>query len=211
MIRLIVGLGNPGASYAKNRHNIGFMVLDELARRLGASWQNKTSTHIAEARVGSGKLWLQKPQTFMNVSGAAVVPFMRFHKLEPSQVLVIHDDLDLPFGRIRVRTGGSSGGQNGVKDIAAQLGTDGFVRLKIGISRPPPQWSVPNWVLSNFAPEEAVMLEQLVKISADAAALIAKESAEEAQNIFNSTDLRPKPAATLETKQTQHEGDTAND
>lgn len=193
MIRLMVGLGNPGLQYAKNRHNIGFMVLDELARRLNASFTAKGNSHLAEARVGSSKVFLQKPQTFMNISGNAVVPLMRFHKLEPAEVLVIHDDLDLPFGRIRVRTGGSSGGQNGVKDIAAQLGTDGFVRLKMGISRPPPLWSVPNWVLSNFAPEELVMLEQMIGIGADAAAIIATEGAQTAQNKFNSTDLRPKP------------------
>ncbi len=193
VIRLIVGLGNPGLQYTKNRHNIGFVVLDELARRLSTSFLAKSNTHLAEARVGSGKVYLLKPQTFMNLSGNAVIPFMRFHKLEPSQVLVLHDDLDLPFGRIRVRTGGSSGGQNGVKDIATQLGTDGFVRLKIGISRPPKDWSVPNWVLSNFAPEELPMLEQLIKISADAATYILKDGAVEAQNKFNHTDLRPKP------------------
>jgi peptidyl-tRNA hydrolase, PTH1 family len=193
MIRLVVGLGNPGLQYAKNRHNIGFMVLDELARRLSASFIARGNAHLAEARVGTGKLFLQKPQTFMNLSGHAIVPLMRFHKFEPKQVLVIHDDLDLPFGRIRVRTGGSSGGQNGVKHLAEQLGTDGFVRLKIGISRPPKDWSVPNWVLSNFTPEELLMLEQLIKISADATETICKEGAVEAQNRFNSTDLRPKP------------------
>jgi peptidyl-tRNA hydrolase, PTH1 family len=193
MIRLLVGLGNPGLQYAKNRHNIGFMVLEELARRLGTSFLAKSNAHLAEARVGSGKLFLLKPQTFMNLSGHAIVPLMRFHKLEANQVLVIHDDLDLPFGRLRVRTGGSSGGQNGVKHLTEQLGTDGFVRLKIGISRPPSSWSVPNWVLSNFAPEELLMLEQIIKIAGDAAATISKEGATEAQNRFNNTDLRPKP------------------
>lgn len=193
MIRLVVGLGNPGLQYAKNRHNIGFMVLDELARRLSTTFVTRGNALLAEARVGSGKMFLQKPQTFMNLSGHAIVPIMRFHKLEPNQVLVIHDDLDLPFGRIRVRTGGSSGGQNGVKHFTEQLGTDGFVRLKMGISRPPSTWSVPNWVLSNFAPDELPMLEQLIQISADATEIISKDGAVEAQNRFNSTDLRPKP------------------
>ena len=193
MIRLVVGLGNPGLQYAKNRHNIGFMVLDELARRLSTSFLIKNNTHLAEARVGSGKLFLLKPQTFMNLSGNAIVPLMRFHKLEANQVLVIHDDLDLPFGRLRVRTGGSSGGQNGVKHLTELLGADGFVRLKMGISRPPAAWSVPNWVLSNFASEEIPMLEQLIKIAVDATTTITKDGATEAQNRFNSTDLRPKP------------------
>jgi peptidyl-tRNA hydrolase, PTH1 family len=193
MIRLIVGLGNPGLQYIKNRHNIGFVVLDELARRLSTTFQAKSNSHIAEARVGSGKIFLLKPQTFMNLSGNAVVPLMRFHKLEANQVLVIHDDLDLPFGRIRVRTGGSSGGQNGVKHITELLDADGFVRLKMGISRPPKDWSVPNWVLSNFTVEELPMLEQLIQIGADAATCIIKDGAVEAQNKFNHTDLRPKP------------------
>ncbi len=197
MIRLVVGLGNPGLQYAKNRHNIGFMVLDELAKRLSTTFITRGNAHLAEARIGSGKLFLLKPQTFMNLSGHAIVPFMRFHKLEPDQVLVIHDDLDLPFGRIRVRTGGSSGGQNGVKHLTEQLGTDGFVRLKMGISRPPAAWSVPNWVLSNFAPEELVMLEQLIKIAIDATTVITKDGATEAQNKFNNTDLRPKEEVQL--------------
>jgi peptidyl-tRNA hydrolase, PTH1 family len=192
MIRLIVGLGNPGLQYAKNRHNIGFMVLDELARQLNTSFLARGNAHLAEARVSGGKIYLLKPQTFMNLSGHAIVPIMRFHKLDSNQVLVIHDDLDLPFGRIRVRTGGSSGGQNGIKHLSEQLGTDGFVRLKIGISRPPKGWSVPNWVLSNFAPEELPMLEQIIKISLDATTTITKDGAVEAQNKFNNTDLRPK-------------------
>ncbi len=194
-IRLIVGLGNPGVGYARNRHNIGFQAVGEIARRLGASWQTKPKLELAEARVGTGKLYLMKPQTFMNASGEAVVPFARFHKIEPSEILVIYDDLDLPFGRVRVRLGGSSGGQNGVKDIALKLGTDGFARLKLGISRPPKDWSVINWVLSNFQPDEAKLLEAVIRVAADAAATIVKDGAKDAQNLFNNTDLRPAPPA----------------
>jgi peptidyl-tRNA hydrolase, PTH1 family len=192
-IRLIVGLGNPGAQYARNRHNLGFMAIDELARRLGASWQPKPKLELAEARVGTGKLWLMKPQTWMNLSGDAVAPFARFHKLEPSEILVIYDDLDLPFGRIRVRVNGSSGGQNGLKDIAAKLGTDAFARLKLGIGRPPQNWTVVNWVLSNFQTDEVTLLEDLIRVAADAATLIVKAGAKEAQPQFNGVDLRPKP------------------
>ena len=193
MIRLVVGLGNPGAGHARNRHNIGFLAVDELARRLGATWQPRPKLELAETRIGSGKLSLMKPQTWMNLSGDAVVPFMRFHKLEPAQLLVIHDDLDLPFGRIRVRVNGSSGGQNGLKDITAKLGTDGFARLKLGIGRPPPPWSVVNWVLSNFQPDEATLLEDVIRVAADAATRIVSEGAREAQGFFNGVDLRPKP------------------
>ncbi|NJK43326.1 MAG: aminoacyl-tRNA hydrolase [Pleurocapsa sp. SU_196_0] len=191
-MRLIVGLGNPGSLHARNRHNIGFQAVDELARRLGATWQAKPKLELAEARVGTGKLYLMKPQTWMNLSGDAVVPFARFHKLEQGEILVIHDDLDLPFGRIRVRVNGSSGGQNGLKDIAAKLGTDGFARLKLGIDRPPPNWTVVNWVLSNFQPEETRLLEDVIRVAADAATQIVKVGAREAQSQYNGVDLRPK-------------------
>jgi peptidyl-tRNA hydrolase, PTH1 family len=192
-VRLIVGLGNPGALHVRNRHNIGFVLVDEIARRLGATWLKRGNHEIAEARVGAGKLFLMKPQTYMNLSGDAVVPFARFHKLEPTQILVAHDDLDLPFGRIRIRTGGSSGGQNGLKDISAKLATEQYPRLKLGISRPPAHWTVVNWVLSNFQPNELSMLEDVIRVGADAAAVIVKDGVIEAQNQFNSTDLRPKP------------------
>jgi PTH1 family peptidyl-tRNA hydrolase len=192
---LIVGLGNPGAQYARNRHNIGFLAVDALAARLGATWQKRPNLELAEARVGAGKLYLMKPQTFMNLSGAAVVPFARFHKLEPSELLIVCDDLDLPFGRLRVRVGGSSGGQNGLKDIAQKLATEHFPRLKLGISRPPPEWTVVNWVLSNFRPDEQPLLEDVILAAVDAATLIAHEGAQTAQNRVNGLDLRPKPPA----------------
>ena len=193
-IQLIVGLGNPGVQYAKTRHNIGFLVLEELARRANLTFQKKPNLELTEWRVGAGKLYLMKPQTFMNLSGVAVVPFARFHKLEPQQILVVHDDLDLPFGRLRYRLGGSSGGQNGVKDIHAKLGTDAFVRLKVGISRPPEGWDVVNWVLSSFQPGEAALLEQVVKTAADAVIGATRDGFSKAQADYNATDLRPKPA-----------------
>ena len=203
-IRVIVGLGNPGAPYARNRHNIGFLAIEQLALKLGATWQKKPLLELSETRVGAGKLLLIKPLTFMNSSGAAVAPIMRFQKIDPSQLLVIHDDLDLPFGRLRIRTGGSSGGQNGIKDITEKLGTDQFVRLKLGIDRPPAQWSVVNWVLSNFQPGEAALLEDVLRFAVTAATAISKDGAAMAQSQFNATDLRPKPpkleAALLETK-----------
>ena len=192
-IRVIVGLGNPGAQYARNRHNIGFLAIEQLAVKLGATWQKKPLLELAEARVGAGKLLLVKPLTFMNSSGAAVAPLLRFHKADPAQLLVIHDDLDLPFGRLRIRTGGSSGGQNGVKDISEKLGTDQFVRLKLGIDRPPAQWSVINWVLSNFQPTEAGLLEGVLRVAVEAATAVSKDGAALAQSQFNATDLRPKP------------------
>ena len=206
-IKLVVGLGNPGLQYARNRHNIGFQVLEEVVRRLNVGWQVKPKLELAEARFGTGKVWLLKPQTFMNLSGEVVGPFARFHKLEPQEILVVSDDLDLPFGRLRFRMGGSSGGQNGVKDIHAKIGSDQFVRLKVGISRPPEQWTVVNWVLSNFAPGEAVMLEQVVKVGADAVLAATRDGFRASQNAFNSTDLRPKPPALEKPALTQPDPD----
>ena len=200
-IQLIVGLGNPGIQYAKTRHNIGFLVLEELARRANLSFSKKPNLELGEWRVGAGKLYLMKPLTFMNLSGVAVVPFARFHKLEPEQILVVQDDLDLAFGRLRFRLGGSSGGQNGVKDIHAKLGTDAFVRLKVGISRPPEGWDVVNWVLSSFQPGEAALLEEVVKTATDAVIGATRDGFAKAQADFNGTDLRPKPAP-LEPPQT---------
>lgn len=192
-IKLIVGLGNPGAQYARNRHNIGFMVLDEIARKFGVPWASRPNLELSELRFGSAKLWLMKPQTFVNLSGTALAPFVRFHRLEPEGILVVHDEMDLPFGRVRFRTGGSAGGNNGVKDVISRLGTDRFVRLKLGISRPPAGWEVANWVLSNFQPEESDLLEKVVQKGVEAALVASRDGALKAQNAFNGVDLRPKP------------------
>ncbi len=191
-IRLIVGLGNPGPQYAQNRHNIGFMVLDELAQRSGGTWQQRPNYLLCEFRVAAGKLWLLKPNTFMNLSGSAVQPFMRYHKLLPGNLLVVQDDLDLPFGRLRFRLGGSSGGQNGLQDISEKLASQNFARLKIGISRPPENWQVSNWVLSNFSAEELPMLLKIIATASDAAKQAVQVGLGPAQNKFNPTDLREK-------------------
>jgi PTH1 family peptidyl-tRNA hydrolase len=193
-LKLIVGLGNPGVQYARNRHNVGFMVVDELARRLGASWARRGHAELAEVRAGTARCWLMKPQTFMNLSGEAVLPFVRFHKLEPADILVVHDEMDLPFGRVRLRVGGSAGGSNGVKNVISRLGTDRFARLKVGVSRPPEGWEVVNWVLSNFQPDEAGLLQEVVRVGADALEASIRDGVLKSQNAFNSVDLRPKPA-----------------
>ena len=129
----------------------------------------------------------------MNLSGEAVGPFARFHKLEPESVLIVQDDLDLPLGRLRLRLGGSSGGQNGVADIARHLGTDRFARLKLGVSRPPAGWSGANWVLSAFAPDEAPLAVAVVAAAAEAVERVAREGVVRAQNAVNGLDLRPQP------------------
>lgn len=194
-MKLIVGLGNPTAQYAQTRHNVGWLVLDELARRAGGQWRKEGEAEVCEVRLGTPaeKVLLLKPQTYMNTSGRAVLPTMQFYKLEAEQLLVVQDDLDSPFGLLRLRASGRHGGQNGVRDIIRLLGHDRFPRLKIGISRPPAGWTVSNWVLSKWQPEETATLAELVRLGADAATLWATGGLLEAQAKFNGTDLRPPP------------------
>lgn len=191
-MKLIVGLGNPGPTYARSRHNVGWLVVDELARQLGSTWRTQGKAELCEVRLGAQKTLLVKPQTFMNTSGEAVAPLARFYKLELRDLLVVQDDLDSPFGLLRLRRGGRSGGQNGLKDIISRLGSENFVRLKLGISRPPAGWEVVDWVLSKWRPEEEATLEQLVDLAVRAARTWAGQGLEAAQLAFNGTDLRPK-------------------
>ncbi|PYE55321.1 peptidyl-tRNA hydrolase [Deinococcus yavapaiensis KR-236] len=190
-----MGLGNPGAMYAATRHNVGWLVVDELARQENAVWRKDGDAEVAEVRLGREKALLVKPQTFMNASGRAVAPFARFYKLEPStDLLVAQDDLDSPFGLLRLRKGGRSGGQNGVKDIIAKLATEDFARLKIGISRPPSGWDPAGWVLSKWRPEEEATLRDLVAIGVKAVRTWGEKGLLDAQKDFNGTDLRPREA-----------------
>ncbi|GGJ81098.1 aminoacyl-tRNA hydrolase [Deinococcus aquiradiocola] len=192
-MKLIAGLGNPGTQFARTRHNVGWLVLDELARRAGVPWSKATNAETAELRLGTEKVLLVKPQTMMNASGRAVQPLMAYFRLEPADLLVAQDDLDSPFGLLRLRHGGRHGGQNGVRDIIARLGEEGFDRLKIGISRPPAGRNPADWVLSRWAEDEATTLAQLVTLGADAATLWATQGLAEAQGRYNGTDLRPAP------------------
>ncbi|WP_102126409.1 aminoacyl-tRNA hydrolase [Deinococcus planocerae] len=196
-MRLVVGLGNPGPNYARTRHNVGWLVVDEVARRWGAVWRKEKDAEVAEIRVGpapGARVLLIKPMTFMNAAGKAVGPLVSFYKLEPDAMLVVQDDLDSPFGLLKFRLGGRHGGQNGVRDIIRVLGTDAFPRLKVGISRPPAGWDPADWVLSRWREEEAGTLAELVRLGADAVEAWAQHGLAEAQGRFNGTDLRPKPA-----------------
>jgi len=182
---LVAGLGNPGREYERTRHNLGWLVLDELARRHGGSWRSKFSGSFAEVRLGDLRLGLLKPETYMNESGRAVGEAARFYKVEPEGLLVVHDDVDLEPGRLQARAGGGLAGHNGLRSLAQHLGSQDFERLRIGVGRPgrgdPP--SVSDWVLSGFAPEDD--LEALVAKSADAVETIAAEGLEAAQAHFN--------------------------
>jgi len=182
---LVVGLGNPGREYERTRHNAGWLVLDELARRHGGSWRSKFSGALAEVRLGDAKLALLKPETYMNESGRSVGAAARFFKVPPEQVLVAHDDVDLESGRLQARSGGGLAGHNGLRSLGQHLGSQDFLRLRIGVGRPgrgDPR-SVADWVLSPFAPEEDA--DALVSRSADAVETIVSEGLEAAQQKFN--------------------------
>lgn len=189
-IRIIAGLGNPGASYAATRHNVGFMVLDALAREWGAAWK-PDKARKAELASGPGVL-LVKPQTFMNDSGFCVGPLMRYFKFTPEQVLVVYDDTALPVGALRLRAGGSDGGHNGMKSLIAHLGSDHFPRLRVGIGSHG-QKSLVGHVLGHFAPEEKPLIEEGVQSAAQAICLLLNQGFEAAANKYNIRKQKSKP------------------
>ena len=165
---LVVRLGNPGREYARNRHNVGFMVVDELARRHGGAWKSKFNGQLAEVRIEGHKLALLKPETYMNDSGRAVSAAAKFFKVDPDAVLVVHDEGDFELGRLELKFSGGLAGHNGLRSIADQLGTKDFHRLRIGVGRPERGDPRPlaDWVLANFEPHENV--EEIVERAADA-------------------------------------------
>ena len=184
-MKIVVGLGNPGARYKDTRHNIGFQVLDELARRWRSeNWKRRFEAEVSEHRAG-GPVLLVKPQTFMNLSGTAVREAAKFYKVESKDIIVIHDDLDLPTGRLRIRERGGAGGHKGIDSMIGQLGTDEFVRVKFGISRPPAEWDTADYVLGRFSSEEQATIAQTISLAADAVEAILAEGAAAAMNRFN--------------------------
>ncbi len=185
-MKMIAGLGNPGSEYAKTKHNVGFMYLDALAEHLGATdWRNKYDALVAEARIGSEKVLLVKPLTYMNESGRAIGPLMNFYKLDPEDLIVAHDDMDIPVGTVRIRKKGSAGGHNGMKSILYHVGDENFPRIRIGIGRPLPGWTVVKHVLAPFAPEDVEKIQEAVKYLVPAAECIITEGADMAMNKFN--------------------------
>jgi PTH1 family peptidyl-tRNA hydrolase len=184
-VKLIVGLGNPGAEYDQTRHNIGFMVLDAAADRFGADIRRKKFTALTEEVTdGFNKLLLLKPQQYMNRSGRAVAEAVTFYKLPPEDILVVTDDLALDVGRIRLRASGSAGGHNGLKDISAALGTDAFARLRVGIGSRGSRRGA-DYVLSRFSADERAVIDDAVKTAADAVLCWAREGAEAAMTKYN--------------------------
>ena len=183
---LIVGLGNPGAKYAKTRHNIGFRVIDLLAERWDADrFEARFDGEMARAKFHGERILLMKPQTFMNLSGSSVAACAHYHDIPIDRVWLIHDDLDLPLGRMRIRVGGRSGGHNGVKSVIERLESQEFVRYRIGIGRPSGRVPVEDYVVQSFGPDERDGAQAMVERAADAIEEALRQDLEHAMNIFN--------------------------
>ncbi len=182
---LVVGLGNPGREHASNRHNVGWMILDELARRHGGSWKGKFSGQLAEIRVDGHKVALLKPETYMNASGGPVSAAARFFKVEPESVLVVHDEGDFDLGRLQARKGGGLAGHNGLRSIAQHLKTQDFLRLRVGVGRPERGDPRPlaDYVLSDFDPADDA--DSIVARAADAVETLDAAGLEPTQQQFN--------------------------
>ena len=182
---LIAGLGNPGREHARDRHNVGWMVIEELARRHNSSFRSKFNGRLAETRIGNARVALLEPETYMNDSGRSISAAARFFKVMPEHILVVHDDVDLEIGRLQARAGGGLAGHNGLRSIAQILGTPEFLRLRVGVGRPgrgDPR-PVADYVLSPFAAEDDV--EGIVSRSADAVESVLLEGLVAAQQRFN--------------------------
>ncbi|MFX4273559.1 aminoacyl-tRNA hydrolase [Propionibacteriaceae bacterium Y1685] len=198
MTWLVVGLGNPGPTYAGHRHNVGHMVVDELARRAGETFSAPRGmrSETVETRLGSAgigvvapgaeKVVLCKSRTYMNESGVPVGKLAAFHRIEPSHIVVVHDELDIDFTQLRLKVGGGDNGHNGLRSIRAHLGTGDFARVRFGIGRPPGRQDPADWVLSNFPAAQRTDLEIEVDRAADAVELLINDGLPAAQNRYNS-------------------------
>ena len=184
---IVAGLGNPGLEYENTRHNAGFLTMDELAKQCGVKLdQMKFKSDCGEAMLGEVRCLLMKPTTYMNLSGDAIAAAANFYKIPPEQVLVIYDDISLPPGKLRLRRKGSAGGHNGIKSIIAQLGTEEFPRIRVGVgAKPNPQYDLADWVLSKFSEEDMTALQPALEHAADAAKKIVSGDMTGAMNLYS--------------------------
>ena len=183
---LVVGLGNPGRQYAGNRHNAGFMVVDELMRQAGAGTpRQRMGAELSEATLGRAKVIFCKPMEFMNASGFAVSRAGAFWKIPPDRMVVVHDDMDIDFGRLKLAEAGGTGGHNGLRSIVAETGTESFCRVRFGIGRPPPAWEGADYVLADFSQEERRALPNLLEEAASATRAVVEDGLVAAMNRFN--------------------------
>ena len=185
---LIVGLGNPGAEYKGNRHNVGQMVLDELAGRLGAGFKtHKARAQVLEGRLGIGgpRVVLAKPMSYMNVSGGPVAALANFYGIGPDHVVAVHDEIDIPFNTVKLKTGGGEGGHNGLRDISRALATKDYLRVRVGVGRPPGRMGTADYVLRDFAAAERKELPFLLDEAADAVDMLVRDGLPAAQQKFH--------------------------
>jgi len=188
---LVVGLGNPGTEYAKNRHNVGFMIVDLIAGRLGARFgrHRKAVAQVAETRFGLGadapRVVLAKPMTYMNLSGGPVAALRQFYKVPLGQVVAVHDELDIPYGQLRLKLGGGEGGHNGLRSMSGSLGGKDYLRVRFGIGRPPGRQDPADYVLSDFSAAERKDLEFLVDRAADATEALIERGLDWSQNAYH--------------------------
>jgi peptidyl-tRNA hydrolase, PTH1 family len=184
---LIVGLGNPGPRYAGNRHNVGFMVVDLLAARIGARFKaHRGRVDVVDGRLAGRSVVLAKPKSYMNESGGPIVAISRFFKIPVARLTVVHDDLDLPYGALRIKRGGGDGGHNGLRSATAALGSNDYLRVRFGIGRPPGRQDPADYVLRDFTAAERKELPYLVDRAADAVEALLADGLDAAQNAFNS-------------------------
>ena len=186
---IIVGLGNPGPEYAGNRHNAGYMVVDLLAERIGSRFKaHRTRNEVADGRLAGIPVTLAKPRTFMNTSGGPVSALASFYKVPPERVIVVHDELDIPFGAIRLKLGGGDNGHNGLRSITRSLGTNDYYRVRFGIGRPPGRMDAATFVLRDFSTAERKELPLLIDRCADAVETLLSKGMAAAQNTFHAAD-----------------------
>ena len=185
-MKLIVGLGNPGTEYEKTRHNAGFLLIDRFCDKLGVKLdKNKCKAQYGVARYKGEKIIIAKPQTYMNLSGQAVSSLMHFYDIDVKDLIVCHDDLDLPVGKLRLRRQGSAGGQNGLRHIVQCLGTQKFIRIRVGTGGKPEGWELADWVLSRFTMDDRALVDDAIVRAADAVAAICTDGIDKAMNVYN--------------------------
>ena len=183
---IIAGLGNPGPEYAGNRHNAGFMVVDLLAERMGGRFKaHRTRNEVADGRLAGVAVTLAKPRTYMNLSGGPVAALASFYKVPPERLVVVHDELDIPFGTVRLKLGGGDNGHNGLRSITRALGTNAYYRIRLGVGRPPGRMDAATFVLRNFSTAERQELPLLIDRGADAVETLLSKGMAAAQNMFH--------------------------
>ena len=193
-MKMIAGLGNPGAEYAQTKHNVGFMLLDALAKHLEApEWKTKRDALVTETRMGAEKALLVKPLTYMNDSGRAIGPLLAWYKLRPEDLIVAHDDMDIPVGMIRIRKKGSAGGHNGIKSVLYHVQDENFSRVRIGIGRPPVGWTVIKHVLTPFSPADRILIDKAIDRLVPAVECIVRDGVDLAMNRFNPVRRKKTP------------------